>query len=259
MELTWILPIIELCIISFAVYNVRRAILGYKKKKRYSFDFFTTLKRTCYEILPKFLVIPVVTEIAVFYYGFIYWKKRELKKNEFSYHKDTGTISLLIGIIIVIAIETVAFHFFLLRWSSTAAWILTFVSIYSGVQIFGFLKSIPKRPISIYNGKLFLRYGIMSEATIDLKDIDSIDLLLGDIEFDKETRMLSFLGELESHNVVMHLKEENTLTGLYGIKRKFKNLVFHVDDVIEFHNRCIHPMERDGSAQRVREYLNSGV
>jgi hypothetical protein len=77
---TWILPIVELSVLSYVIYNVRKGIKSYKQKKEHSFDFFTTLKNTCYEILPKNIVIPVVTEIAVFYYGFIYWKKKRIKR-----------------------------------------------------------------------------------------------------------------------------------------------------------------------------------
>ena len=240
---TWIFPIVELSILSFVIYNVRKGIKRYKLNKTESFDFFTTLKNTCYEILPKGVVIPVVTEIAVFYYGFLYWKKRELKENEFSYHKDSGTITLLIAIIFSVTIEPVVFHILLSKWSSIAAWILTFLSIYSGIQIFGFLKSMFKRPISIENGKLFLRYGIMNEATIVLNNIDSIEVSSKDIELNKETRKLSFLGELESHNIIIRLKEENTLVGLYGIKRKFKNLVLYVDDKIKFENRINNALQ----------------
>jgi hypothetical protein len=51
-----------------------------------------------------------------------------------------------------------------------------------------------KRPISIERNKLYLRYGIMTESTIDIKNIDSIELSSKDIETNKETRKLSFLG-----------------------------------------------------------------
>lgn len=227
----------ELSILSFVIYSVRKGIKRYKLNKTESFDFFTTLKNTCYEILPKGIVIPVVTEIAVFYYGFLYWKKRELKENEFSYHKDSGTITLLIAIIFIVAIETVVFHILLAKWNSIAAWILTFLSIYSGIQIFGFLKSMLKRPISIATDQLYLRYGIMTETAIDLKDIDTIEISSKDIETNKETRKLSFLGELEGHNIIIRLKKENELIGLYGIKRKYRNLALYVDDKIEFKNR----------------------
>lgn len=234
---TWVLPIIELSILSFVIYNVRKALKKYKKNKTESIDFFTTLKNTCYEILPKGVVIPVVTEIAVFYYGFLDWKKRKLKDNEFTYHKDSGTITLLIAIIFIAAIETFTLHIILAKWNTTVAWILTLLSIYSVIQIFGFVKSMFKRPISIENNKLFLRYGIMNETTIDLANIEGIEISSKDIAMNKETRKLSFLGELESHNVVIRLKKENTLTGLYGIKRKYKNLALHIDEKSEFKNQ----------------------
>lgn len=231
---TWVFPVIELLVILLIVYKIRKVIKIYKSKKIESFDFYTTLKSTCYEILPKFAVIPVITEISVFYYGFIYWKKRKLKENEFSYHKDSGTIALLGATILIIVVETIILHSLLEKWNSIVAWVLTCLSIYSGIQFLGFIKSMFKRPILIENGKLFLRYGIMSETTINIKDIDSIELQSKDIEENKETRKLSFLGELESHNTIIRLKKEATLIRLYGIKRKYKNLAFHVDNKNEF-------------------------
>jgi len=240
---TWVFPIIELSIVSYVIYNITKAIKRYRLNRSEKVDFFTTLKNTCYEILPKSLVIPVVTEIAVFYYGFIYWKKRNLNENEFSYHKDSGTVVLLIAIIFIVAVETFVLHILLQKWNVTVAWILTFLSIYSGVQLLGFLKSLSKRPISINNNKLYLKYGIMNETIIDLKNIDSIEILSKDIELNKETRKLSFLGELESHNIIIRLKEENELTGLYGIKRKYRNLALHVDNKIEFTNRINNALQ----------------
>lgn len=241
---TWALPIIELSVLTFVVIKVRGAIKKYKGLKGLTPDFYTALKNTCYEILPKYVVMPVVTEIAVFYYGFLNWKKRVLKENEFSYHKDSGTITLLIAIIFIVAIETFIFHFLLSKWSDLAAWILTFVSIYSAIQIFGFLKSMLKRPISLEDNKLYLRYGIMNESTIDLREIDSIEISSRDIELNKKTRKLSFLGELESHNVIIRLKTEHTLIGLYGIKRKYEVLALHVDDKIAFKNRINNALQQ---------------
>lgn len=233
----WALPVIELSILTFVIFKVRKAITSYKKLKSVTPDFYDTLKRVCSEILPKKLVLPFAIEVAVFYYGFINWKTREINENEFTYHKNSGTITLLVAIIFIIAIETLVFHTLLLKWSNSAAWVLTFLSIYSGIQLFGFLKSMYKRPISIENDKLFLRYGIMNETTIALKDIDRIEVSSKDIALNKETRKLSFLGGLESHNIIIRLNEENTLIGLYGIKRTYKNLALHVDNKIEFKDR----------------------
>jgi hypothetical protein len=233
----WVLPVVEISILSFVIFNVRKGIKSYRLNKNESLDFFTTLKSTCYEILPKGIVMPVVTEMAVFYYGFLNWRKRELKNNEFTYHKDSGTIALLIVVIFIVAIETLVIHILVQRWNNTVAWILTFLSIYSAIQILGLLRSMPKRPISIENGKLYLRYGIMNETTIEFNNIESVELSSKDIVSTKGTRRLSILGELESHNLVIRLKEDNTMYGLYGIKRKYKVLALYVDNKKEFQNQ----------------------
>ncbi|MCC1484855.1 hypothetical protein [Winogradskyella immobilis] len=231
---SYILPVIELSLASFIIYNVRKAIIKFKAEKVHAYDFYTTLKNTCYQMLPRAIVIPFITEIAVFYYGFIYWKKRRLNSNEFSYHKDSGGTGLYIAILFLIAIETVAFHLLLMQWNHTAAWILTLISIYSGIQIFGFLKSIYKRPIAIENNTIYLRYGILKETNIAIDSIASIELSSKEITTEDSVAKLSILGDMESHNVIIRLKEENTLTGLYGKKRAYKTLLLHVDEKVEF-------------------------
>lgn len=230
----WGVPIVELTVLSFALCNLRKSIQKFQNNRKNAYDFYSTLKTTCYDIFPKGIVMLIVTEIAVFYYGFIYWRKRTLQQNEFSYHKDSGTITLLIAVIFIIAIETIVFHIVLAKWSVTAAWILTILSTYTAIQILGFLKSMQKRPISIEQNKLFLRYGFMNESTINMAEIDSIELASKIIEIKDETRSLSILGELESHNIIIRLNKENTMNGLYGLKRKFKVLVLYVDDKVEF-------------------------
>ncbi|AXT52239.1 hypothetical protein D1818_15845 [Aquimarina sp. BL5] len=173
-------------------------------------------------------------EIAVFYYGFVSWRKTKLQNNEFSYHKNSGTIPILIALIPIIAIETYVLNILLSKWSITAAWLVSALSIYSGFQIFGFLKSMFKRSFSIEKNTIHLRYGILSEARIDINNIKSIEISSKPIEFNDTVRKLSPLGELESHNIVIHVKKENTIIGLYGIKRKFKTLAFYIDNKEEF-------------------------
>jgi len=242
---TWGLPLIELTILSFALYNIQKVVKQFKKNRRQTFDFYSNLKTTCFEIFPKAIVMFIVTEIAVFYYGFVYWRKRSLNENEFSYHKNSGTIALLISVIFLIAIETMVFHIVLTKWSDVAAWVLTILSIYTAIQLLGFLKSILKRPISIDRNKLFLRYGFMNESTINITEIESIEISSKSIEANEQTRSLSILGELESHNVIIHLNKENTMEGLYGLKRKYKVLALYVDDKVEFVERVKNALQQN--------------
>ncbi|TSE10117.1 hypothetical protein [Aquimarina algiphila] len=230
----WIFPFVELGVFMYLFYKVRKTIKRYNANAKLKPDFLSALKETSHEILPKKIASLLTMELAVVYYGFIDWKKKRLAQHEFSYHKKSGTISLLIALIVIITIETYVLHVLLLKWSPIAAWIATILSMYSGIQLFGFLKSLMKRPIAIEEDKLHLRYGILSETIIDIANIDAIEITSKDMVFDTKTRKLSPFGELEAHNMVIRLKKENTLTGLYGIQKTFTTIAFFIDNKEEF-------------------------
>ena len=174
---TWILPVIEISIFTFVIIKIHSGIQKFKEVKgSIPTDFFSTLKNICYEIFPEKIVLPFATEVSVIYYGFISWKTRALEENEFTYHKKSGTIALLLVFIMLIGVETVAFHLLLVRWSIIAAWVLTTLSIYTAIQVVGFAKSLSKRPISINHGILNLKYGILNEVAIPCADIERIEL-----------------------------------------------------------------------------------
>ena len=79
-----------------------------------------------------------------------------------------------------------------------------------------------------------LRYGILSEAFVDLNKIQHVELSSRAVEVTSETRHLSPLGSLEQHNVIIRLKETGTLTGLYGAEKEFNTLLLFVDEAERF-------------------------
>lgn len=230
----WALPLIELSILSFIVFKIRKARKAYKRLKTGTPDFFDVLKNACKEILPRRAVMPFATEVAVFYYGFIDWSKRTYASNEFTYHRKSGSQSLFGGLIMIILIETVALHFLLNGWNTVLAWIFTCLSFYTLLQLFGFARALAKRPISIENDTLVLRYSIMQESRIRLEDIESIIISKAKLEKNSTTRYLSPLPDLESHNVIIQLNSTGVLIGLYGFRKSFKTLALHVDDPKHF-------------------------
>ena len=241
---TWALPVIEISILTFIIIKVLSAIKKYKSLKGSTPDFFNALKSACNEILPKKLVLLFATEIAVFYYGFINWKIRGINENEFTYHKNSGTPALFGGFIMIIGIETFALHFLLARWSIVVAWVLTALSVYTAIQVLGFAKSLSKRPISINTDSLTLKYGILNEVEIPFSDIKKIELSRKSLEKGELIKTLSPLGELESHNVIIYLKMENELVGLYGMKKKFQVLGLHIDEPKQFNERMENALQQ---------------
>ncbi len=245
---TWVFPIVELGVATFIFHKVRQTLKSYRNNAKQTPDFFAALKDSCREVFPGKVSTLLAMELAVLYYGFISWKKRVLRKNEFSYHKNSGTISLLVALIPIIAIETYVLHILLIKWSIIAAWIATILSVYSSFQIFGFLKSLMQRPFVIDENTLHLRYGILSEASIPISNIESITLSSKDIVFNDAVRKLSPLGELETHNVVVTLKKKHTLVGLYGIKKTFETLAFYVNDRDRFKACLEHQMNTSNNS-----------
>ena len=251
---TYFFPLIELAILCLVVWKVRTAIKKYTLLKqtssKISFDFFTTLKNSCREILPQLPASVLATEIAMVYYSIISWKVKKVNSSqEFTYHATSGTIGLLGALIFTVAIETIAIHLLLAEWNSGVAWGLTGLSIYTGFQLLAFAKSFSRRPILIENDILYLRYGIMAETEIKIKNIKSIEISekplkeLIETEGDvgkrekKLYQKLSPLGNLEQHNVVIRLYEKEKLNSVYGIKREYQVLAFYVDGKIDFKNR----------------------
>ncbi|WP_291723892.1 hypothetical protein [Bernardetia sp.] len=245
-------PFVELGILSIVIWKVRTAIKKYKSiaaesSKTTSFDFFTVLKNSCEEILPKLPASLLATEVAVIYYSIINWKKTEIHPaKEFTYHKNSGTVGLLGALVFIIAVETIALHLLLAEWNLVVAWVLTILSIYTGFQIMAFAKSFSKRPILIENDTLYLRYGIMSETEIKIENIVSIEtsekpleeLIETEVAGDKEKRKLyqklSPLSELEAHNVVIRLNKKAKIKGVYGMNKEAKTLALFVDKKQDF-------------------------
>ncbi len=226
---SWILPLIELGVLSFLGFSVYRSAKRFKNQRKKDFDFYTTLKAIGEEILPKVPAALLTSELAVLYYGLWTWKKRPLVKHEFSYHKNSGTLTVLAAFICIIGMETYVFHIILAKWNNSIAWILTGMSCYTVIQIFGFLKSMARRPISIDEHTLYLRYGIMGEAIIPLNQIAAIERNNKELDAKKFQRKLSFLGAMESHNIVLRVKEPMEVLGLYGSSKKYQVLGFYVD------------------------------
>ena len=230
----YILPFFELFVLFFLLLRIRKAQVIFRQNKAKSQDVFTIIKSSFQEIFPKRFASFLATEIGTFYYGLFCWRKVSLKQNEYTYHKNTGIIAILYALILMIGVETFALHLLIAQWSIMASWIASFLSVYSAVLVFGFIKSIQKRFITIENKILHLRFGIIAEVSISIKDIESIEIYSKDLGTEINTIKISPMGDLISHNVLISLRKEHKLIGLYGKTKTFENIAFSVDENSEF-------------------------
>lgn len=233
----WVVPVIEFIVLSFIGYKAYKMMRIIKKGRQASQDFYTQTKKLCTTNFGAAIGPFLASEISVFYYGFLVWKNRRLNEDSYTYHKKSGSVTLLIALIGIILIETVVLHAVLVKYNLVIAWIVTGLSLYTLLQIFGVLKSIPQRPIIVDDKILYLRYGILTETQISIENIKSIELTSKDFKSNKNIRYLSPLGALEGHSMILHLHQEQTLEFMYGVQKKYTSIALHVDALSAFEHK----------------------
>lgn len=233
---TYFFPVVELGILTFLFIKIRKITIEFKKLKTGNQNFFDAVKIACKESFPAKIATLLATEIAVVYYGFFLWKKRNLKANEFSNYKESGIISILLVLILIVFIETIAIHKLIEDWSVLLSWILTGTSIYTGLQIFALVKSLVRMPfkVDVVTKEVLLYFGFFSKAIVPFNLIEKIEISSKDLPKDKSIMCFSPLNDLGGHNVIIHLKKELQFDSFYGFKKKAKSLAVSVDNKIEF-------------------------
>ncbi len=230
---SFVLPFIELGVLAFVITKVVQLRKLHKAQQATHHDFFTSLNTAVGEVLPPKIAPFFALEVSMFYYAF----GRLSAKNRpegFTYHKESGVKALYIVLVFIIMVETVALHVLLHNWNPIVAWVLTGLSLYTAVQFTAFTRSLGARPILIQANVLFLRYGIMANVDIDLDSIEKAYSHTSDLPEDKSVHKLGLLGALEQHNVILELKEEVVIKGLYGKKIQTSKIALWLDEPSTF-------------------------
>ena len=234
-----LLPVVELIIIGSIIYVTYKTINGAEKKLNDRIDYLTAFQDSGIKAFQNELFGKVFgAELAMVHYAFFNWKLKPYGDNEFSYHKKNGTVSLLAGILMIIVIETIGVHFLLAKWSTTTAWILTIISIYTFIMLFAHLKAIKRRPHKLYSDSLELKLGLFGTTKIPYQKIERIEFASKISNAEKSNScQLTALGDMESFNTIIYLKDQIGCEFIYGIKRKHKTLLICIDDKENFEKK----------------------
>ena len=231
----WVLPIIELTVFTLVLLKIRRLRKVYKQNS--SYDFYDAIKIASKEITPTKFSHFLATEIACIYYGILKWKQKKITFNDFTYHKNSGIQALLYIMIFIVGVELFVFHILLVENHPIFAWVLTFLSAYSALQLLAFGKSTSQRPYKLTANKIILNYGILSAAELDFSNIESIEKSKMNVELTDTIKTLSPFGLIDAHNTHIKLKSSVVFESLYGFKKEAKELLIFVDNREEFIKR----------------------
>ncbi|WP_281542194.1 hypothetical protein [Maribacter aestuarii] len=234
---TYALPVVELTILTILILKIRVMVKAFRTNSKTSIDFHTLTLMSAEEVFgkSKFTAL-LASEVTLFYYTFFAWRSKKHKHDEFTSYKENGSIALAVAFLLVICIETFAFHILLMKWNATAAWILTGTSIYSSFMVIAHIKVLFLRPTILSKESLSLKNGLISDITIRLDEIDNIYASSKEMS-STETKKVGTMGihkESTGHNVIIHLKTRHKIQKPYGLTQECDTILLTIDNKVEF-------------------------
>lgn len=233
-----LIPLLETSLLVYIIITVRKSAKKIRKNNDATLDFFDQAQQVCTQILPSKAGTILATEIAVFYYSLLNWKKRQYDDLEYTYHKEGTAISVVLGFLLVVIIEMFVTHSMMKQGNVIGSLILGILSAYNTLQVIAVMKSLSKRPcyIDIEKKQLVLKFGILSKAVIPFENIEKIEISSKELPEKTTIKYFSPFGSSLGHNLIVHLKNEISFTYFYGFTKKATSLAIFIDQKIEFKN-----------------------
>lgn len=235
---TYVFPIVELGVLTFLSLKIYKVVKTYRANSDRSSDFLAISKISAQDLFGKSRYATLFAhEITMLYYAFFAWKGKKLKNNEFTKYKENASIALAGAFLMVIFIETYAFHVLLIKWSSIAAWILTSLSIYSAFSIIAHIKALLKRPSVLTDENILLKNGLIADITIPLNEISKIEGLSKEMVSEKlKIGNLGLQKDSTNHNIAIHFNKPQRIEKMYGFTEECDILLVHIDEKNTFLN-----------------------
>ncbi|HYO51405.1 hypothetical protein [Archangium sp.] len=146
---------------------------------RFLGDFYDRLCEGLGSTVPNpSLADAMAHELGLLAYALFFWKLKPAplgpEQRAFTTHRKSGYGAVLTTLMTVGLLEMVLVHALLSRWSPGAAWVLTVLSLYGLLWLFGDYQALGLRPMLVDGGTLHLRIGLRRGATIPLSNIRAL-------------------------------------------------------------------------------------
>jgi hypothetical protein len=244
MNIIYLWVAIEVVLILYALYNIRKVITAYAEDKKVYYYTSDKLENVLAKVYGKSKILSfIVSEMMIFYYSLFGWfiKKKSFKDtSEYTYHKESMYSAFFGVMVILMFIETPIVHFLLSLWNENMAWVVTGLTVYSLIWFIGDYKAIKHYPIRVTKSQLLIRIGLRSKVDIECNNIDTISQSVKDDEEENYEKLL-LMGELVSQpNLYISFKEKVQVKGLFGMKKEVDKIALCVDEPSVFINEVLN-------------------
>lgn len=241
-----IIPILEAALFVFFIISIRKLVTvfkGLKGQERFWTDRLITSIDTVTKSKPIAEMIGTEFSIVIFTLMGIFktssYKCEERK--EFTFHREAGYSTAIAIMIIASIIEIPVLHLIIKMFNEPLAWIISILSIYGLVWIFGDYNAMINVPTIIGEDKLLLNFGLRWRVIIDYNNIMKIHSIKDKSECPKGTLHLAVIGEPK---LFIELADYVEFRGLFSIKKKAKYVSLGIDDMKifmeEMGNKIVH-------------------
>ncbi len=228
----WLLPLAELGLLAWLLARVRRTWTAAGD----SDDFVDRLRSSARAVSGHRVVADILaTEVGVLWHALRVGRPRPRGEQAFAVKRDPTEASVLVGLTLLLAVETFPVHVAVSAWSPALAWVLTALSGYAFLWLLGDHRALSARVVRLAGERLELRFGLRSEADIPLAAIAGVEGLGAKEETPKGVPSLAARGVRP--NVRLVLREPVTLVGMYGLRRAAREVRLGLEEPDRFVER----------------------
>lgn len=174
----------------------------------------------------------LATEVAIVSYGIGFWRARPhapAGTAAFTHYRRSGHAGMVLGFILVMAVEGLAVHLLLQTWSALAAWIFSIGNAYGALWLIADYRMTVLRPILVSGDGVVIRAGLRCSLRVPPEQIAEVGRVRP--AFGKQSVNLTFLG---SPTHWLTFTEEIEAEGPYGFRRCVRAVGLEPDAAADF-------------------------
>lgn len=226
----------ELALVTYLLVQAKKVFASAPDR---SDDFVTRFRWTARQVLGSRIAADILTtEVGILYHAFHPGASRVQDHRAYTVHRETGYLSVLLGLLLVLLVETLALHLLVSQWSAIGAWVLTGLSVYALIWFVGDYRAFAARPVRLGASHVLVRVGLRWEVTLPLDAIAAIEVHPSLKDKPEEALSVVVLGRPTLRLTLRHAVQ---VIGVYGMRKTTDDIWLHVDEVDRFCNALQDP------------------
>lgn len=221
-------PALEIGLLAYLAVRVRRVVGAYRRSD--DADPVVRLRRAVGEVLGRTLASRLLADevTTIRYLVRPPSAAPASPARVFPYHRRSGWGAVVLALCMAMAVEGVAVHTLVARWSVAGAWVLSALTLYGALWLVADWRATRARPHLLEEEHLLIRTGLRWTARVPLADLRRVRPAPAGEKLGGEDELST--AAFGSPAVVLELDRPVTVEGPFGVSREVRRLGLAVDE-----------------------------